>query len=105
MLVDIAEERGGSALDVRYFDEDICQFPLFPFIKPLRVAEMGVVYTIMWLGAIGIMLGYHFKLSCLMYSVCYWYVLLLNKATWNNHSYLFGLCGILFLVSDADKAL
>ncbi|KAL5293204.1 GGCX family protein [Megaselia abdita] len=104
MLVDIAEERGGSDLDVRYFDENICQFPLFPFIKPLSVPKMGAVYTIMWLGAIGIMLGYKFKLSCLMYSVCFWYILLLNKATWNNHSYLFGLCGFLFFISDADKA-
>lgn len=105
MLVDTAEERGGSALDVRYFDENICQFPLFPFITHLSVSQMGAVYTVMWLGAIGIMFGYKFKLSCILYSACYWYILLLNKATWNNHSYLFGLCGILLSVSDADKTL
>lgn len=105
MLIDVAEERGGSSLDVRYFQDGICQFPLFPFIRPMNVPQMGVVYGVMWLGAIGIMLGYRFRVSCLMYTICYWYILLLNKASWNNHSYLFGLCGILFFVSDADRSL
>nr|CAH0102859.1 unnamed protein product [Daphnia galeata] len=43
-----------------------------------------------------------FKLSCLSFSVSYWYVLLLDKTSWNNHSYLYGLLSILLLFSSAN---
>nr|CAH0104986.1 unnamed protein product [Daphnia galeata] len=43
-----------------------------------------------------------FKLSCLSFSVPYWYVLLLDKTSWNNHSYLYGLLSILLLFSSAN---
>uniref|UniRef100_T1GL29 Vitamin K-dependent gamma-carboxylase n=1 Tax=Megaselia scalaris TaxID=36166 RepID=T1GL29_MEGSC len=49
MLIDVAEERGGSSLDVRYFQDGICQFPLFPFIRPMNVPQMGVVYGVIGL--------------------------------------------------------
>lgn len=50
MLLDIPEERSGRDLDLRWGEPKDCRFPLFPFIKPLSLARMGLVYGLMWLG-------------------------------------------------------
>lgn len=129
MVLDIHIERGFSEVDHRFGDFTQCHFPLFDFVKPLTFQWMCMLYLLMWLGkfiviiytssavslfgfsklisfwltgACGIMLGYNFKLSCLSFSVPYWYVLLLDKTSWNNHSYLYGLLSILLLFSSAN---
>lgn len=102
MLIDIAEERGGGQLDVRYGEPQHCHFPLFNGMQALDYPLMGCVYLCMWFGALGIMLGYRFRASCLMFVSCYWYIFLLNKPAWNNHSYLFGLVGSLLLFTQAN---
>lgn len=55
------------------------------------------------LGAMGMVLGYRFRLSCLCYLVAYWYVFLLDKSHWNNHSYLFGLIATQLTLSGAHR--
>ncbi|CRK95801.1 CLUMA_CG009257, isoform A [Clunio marinus] len=100
MLLDIPEERSGD-LDLRWGDPKDCRFPLFSFIKPLTLPKMGLVYCTMWLGALGITLGYKFKASCLAFVLTYWYIFLLDKSSWNNHSYLYGLIAFIFLFTDA----
>lgn len=50
MLMDIPEERGGSEIDIRWGEHRDCHFPLIPFIKPMPLPWMGVVYGAMWLG-------------------------------------------------------
>lgn len=102
MLIDIAEERGGGQLDVRFGEPHHCHFPLFNGIHALDYPLMGCVYLAMWLGAMGIMLGYRFRISCLSFVTCYWYIFLLDKPAWNNHSYLFGLVGTLLLFTRAN---
>lgn len=103
MLIDIPEERGGAFIDMRWGNSRMCQFPLIHGLKPLGLAGMGLVYLAMWIGAIGITLGYQFKKFCLLFVVTYWYVFLLDKTVWNNHSYLYGLCGIIFLATSSDN--
>ncbi|XP_011294794.3 vitamin K-dependent gamma-carboxylase [Musca domestica] len=103
MLIDMAEERGGGNLDVRFGEPLHCHFPLFDSIQVFSFPIMGCIYLCMWLGAIGIMLGYRFRLSCLAFVIPYWYIFLLDKPAWNNHSYLFGLVGILLLFSQANR--
>lgn len=49
MLLDIPEERSGD-LDLRFGMPTDCRFPLFPFIKPLSLPKMGLVYFCLWLG-------------------------------------------------------
>lgn len=51
------------------------------------------------------MLGYRFRLSCLLFAAPYWFVLLLDKSRWNNHSYLFGIVAILLSRSSAHHYL
>lgn len=105
MLIDIPEERGGGDLDFHWGDPSGCKFPLFNGMEPMSYPRMGIVYCIMWLGALGIMLGYRFRLTSLMFVASYWYVFLLDKSAWNNHSYLYGLLGTVFLFTDAHKFL
>lgn len=50
MLVDLAEERGGSDIDLRWGEPKDCHFPLFPILKPFSYPYMALLYGIMWLG-------------------------------------------------------
>lgn len=123
MMIDIVEERGGSELDLKWGEPRDCHFPLFTQLKPLSFAYMSLLYGVMWLGkyedrdapddfkafcgflvgAAGMALGYKFRISSAMFCVPYWYLLILDKSYWNNHSYLYGLIGILMLCSSANN--
>lgn len=54
-------------------------------------------------GAVGIMLGCFYRLSCLMFISTYWYIFFLDKTAWNNHSYLYGLIGFQLTFMDANR--
>jgi hypothetical protein len=56
-------------------------------------------------GACGIMLGYKFRMSTFLFGLPYWYILLLDKSFWNNHSYLFGIVTMLLMGSSANHYL
>ncbi|KAG7282608.1 hypothetical protein CRUP_018727 [Coryphaenoides rupestris] len=80
-----------------------CIFPLFSFLEPLPMDWMYLVYVVMLCGALGIMLGCFYRLSCLMFVSTYWYVFFLDKTAWNNHSYLYGLIGFQLMLMDANR--
>ncbi|XP_042328473.1 vitamin K-dependent gamma-carboxylase isoform X2 [Sceloporus undulatus] len=104
MALDIPQERGLSYLDHKYLDGlQVCRFPLFNFLEPLPLDWMYLVYMVMLLGALGIMLGCFYRTSCLLFLVPYWYVFFLDKTTWNNHSYLYGLFGFQLLFMNANR--
>lgn len=49
--MDVPQERGLGHLDQRYLDGlDVCRFPLLPFLQPLPLDWMYLLYTIMFLG-------------------------------------------------------
>lgn len=51
MALDVPQERGLGHLDQRYLDGlDVCRFPLLPFLQPLPLDWMYLLYTIMFLG-------------------------------------------------------
>ncbi|KAK7895714.1 hypothetical protein WMY93_021039 [Mugilogobius chulae] len=104
MAIDITQERGLSHLDWKYLDgAPVCRFPLFNFLHPLPLDWMYFVYLVMFLGAVGIMLGCFYRLSCLMFLSTYWYVFFLDKTAWNNHSYLYGLIGFQLTLMDGNR--
>ncbi|XP_052029894.1 vitamin K-dependent gamma-carboxylase isoform X4 [Apodemus sylvaticus] len=104
MLLDIPQERGLSSLDRKYLDGlDVCRFPLLDALRPLPLDWMYLVYTIMFLGALGMMLGLCYRLSCVLFLLPYWYVFLLDKTSWNNHSYLYGLLAFQLTFMDANR--
>ncbi|KAB1256706.1 Vitamin K-dependent gamma-carboxylase [Camelus dromedarius] len=103
MVLDIPQERGLSSLDRRYLDGlDVCRFPLLDALQPLPLDWMYLVYTIMFLGALGVMLGLCYRISCVLFLLPYWYVFLLDKTSWNNHSYLYGLLAFQLTFLDAN---
>ncbi|NWQ71961.1 VKGC carboxylase, partial [Neopipo cinnamomea] len=104
MALDVPQERGLGHLDQRYLDGlEVCRFPLLPFLQPLPLDWMYLLYTIMFLGALGIMLGCCYRLSCVAFLCPYWYLFLLDKTSWNNHSYLYGLLGFQLALLGADR--
>nr|CAH7738498.1 unnamed protein product [Callosobruchus chinensis] len=102
MLCDLPEERGGSDIDIRWGNPKDCHFPLFPIMIIPTYPWMCLMYFVMSVGATGIMLGYKFRLSTLLFGIPYWYILLLDKSYWNNHSYLYGIVTILLVGSSAN---
>lgn len=101
MLLDIPDERGLGEADIRWGDPDECRFPLFNFLEVPPLHWMCMIYFIMWIGAFGIMLGAFFKISCVLFLLPYWYIFILDKTAWNNHSYLYGVLAVLFLATDS----
>jgi vitamin K-dependent gamma-carboxylase len=104
MMLDIPNERGMTEADIE-FSSGECIFPLFDFLKPLPAEWMLIVYGVMFLGAFGIMIGFKYRFSCLCFLIPYWYLFFLDKTTWNNHSYLYGLIGLQLLLNDANRFL
>ncbi|XP_074020385.1 vitamin K-dependent gamma-carboxylase [Numenius arquata] len=104
MALDVPQERGLGHLDQRFLDGlDVCRFPLLPFLRPLPLDWMYLLYAVMFLGALGIMLGFCYRLSCAAFLGPYWYLLLLDKTSWNNHSYLYGLLAFQLALLGADR--
>lgn len=121
MTIDTLMERGGLDLAQRWGQGYYCHFPLVHFLNPPSLSDMKGIYFIMWIGkslkrrpkkevlgrnlpgALGIALGYKFRLSAILFCGPYWYLLMLDKSYWNNHSYLFGVIGLLFLGSSASN--
>ncbi|XP_033108157.1 vitamin K-dependent gamma-carboxylase-like [Anneissia japonica] len=102
IIIDIPQERGMASISRRWGDPQQCHFPLFYFLSPLPVDWMYVIYLLMFLGALGLTIGFLYRLSCLTFVLTYWYIFLLDKSVWNNHSYLYGLIGLQFLFIDAN---
>ncbi|XP_023940205.2 vitamin K-dependent gamma-carboxylase [Bicyclus anynana] len=102
MLFDIPDERGGAVMDLRWGDPMVCHFPLVPFITAVPMPYMALVYATLWFGALGIALGYRYRLSAWLFTLSYWYLFLIEKSFWNNHSYLFGLVALLLACTEAN---
>ncbi|XP_058795770.1 vitamin K-dependent gamma-carboxylase isoform X2 [Phymastichus coffea] len=103
MVIDVVEERGLGHVDVKWGDPDTCYFPLIHGLRPLALPWMVLVYALMWLGAFGIMLGYRFKIACGLFVLPYYYLFLLDKSYWNNHSFLYGIVTLLLWVGGANR--
>ncbi|CAH0700194.1 unnamed protein product [Spodoptera exigua] len=102
MLFDIPDERGGASMVKRWGDPNTCHFPLLPFITSVGMPYMALVYAALWIGALCIMLGYRFRVAAPVFTACYWYLFLIEKSFWNNHSYLFGLVAMLLSCTEAN---
>ncbi|OAD57753.1 Vitamin K-dependent gamma-carboxylase, partial [Eufriesea mexicana] len=103
MVLDIVEERGLGDIDIKWGDPMDCHFPLIHGMKAPPLPWMILIYAIMWMGAFGIMLGTRFKIACACFVIPYWYIFLLDKSYWNNHTYLYGIVGALFWGTEANK--
>ncbi|CAG2115458.1 unnamed protein product [Medioppia subpectinata] len=101
LLIDIVYERGLSRAETIWSDPNECRFPLFDALEVLPFRWMCAIYALMFIGNVGIILGLKYRISCIVYLMCYWYLFLLDKSRWNNHSYLFGLLVTLLSTTDS----
>ncbi|CAH3987282.1 unnamed protein product [Pieris brassicae] len=88
-------------MNSRWGNPDTCHFPLIPFVTAVPMPYMALVYLVLWLGALGITLGYKYSLASWTFTIAYWYLFLIEKSFWNNHSYLFGLVSFLLSFTQA----
>lgn len=73
------------------------------YAKPFYPELFLLNCVFMFKGALGIMLGCFYRLSCLMFISTYWYIFFLDKTAWNNHSYLYGLIGFQLALMDGNR--
>ena len=103
MFIDCFVERGLHIADHKWTD-DGCQFPLFNWLKPLSSEWMTILQFVQGIGALFIFIGFRVRRTGWLFIIPYWYMFLLDKTHWNNHSYLFGLMGILFTIIESDQS-
>nr|XP_045599854.1 vitamin K-dependent gamma-carboxylase-like [Procambarus clarkii] len=103
MVLDVPQERGLGVADVKWGDPNTCRFPLLSFLTPPPLPYMVLLYGLLLLCAALMVVGWRWRAVCTTFVACYWYVFLLDKTTWNNHSYLYGLLASILLVSDPHR--
>ncbi len=78
-------------------------YEFFPFVSPLPGQWMYVLFVAMGLFALGMALGFFYKLSSFLFFLTYTYVFLLDKTPYNNHYYLISLLSFLLIFADAQR--
>ena len=66
---------------------------------------MILLQFIQGIGAACICLGFRVRKTGWLFIIPYWYMFLLDKTHWNNHSYLFGLMGLIFTLTDRNVVI
>lgn len=75
----------------------------FDFIQPLPGYGMYAFYIIMGLFGVGVLVGYKYRLSIIMFTLMWWYTYLMQKSAYNNHYYLLLLLCIFMMIVPAHK--
>ncbi|MFD1553033.1 HTTM domain-containing protein [Putridiphycobacter roseus] len=74
----------------------------FEWIKPFGATGMYLVFFLLIISALGILLGYRYRLSILLFFLCFTYIELLDKTTYLNHYYFVSLVSFLMLFLPAN---
>lgn len=75
----------------------------FDFIQPLPDIWMYVFFILMGFFGLGVMLGYKYRFSIIMFSLMWIYTYLMQKTGYNNHYYLLILLCIFMSIVPAHK--
>jgi len=102
MVHDVFNERHMADLGNVWHDGRLCYFTLFDFVEPLPLNWMFIIHVFMAIGALCIGLGLFFNYAIWLHIIPYWYVFFLDKTTWNNHTYLFGLVSLMLSFTSAN---
>lgn len=74
----------------------------FEWVKPFGATGMYLVFIIMALAALCIILGYRYRLSMVLFFLCFTYVELIDKTTYLNHYYFVSLVSFLMIFLPAN---
>jgi vitamin K-dependent gamma-carboxylase len=78
---------------------------LFPWVAPLPPALMYVLFAALAACAVGIAIGYHYRVCAALFFLGFTYVELIDKTTYLNHYYLVSLLsGLLVVMPDHRTA-
>lgn len=77
----------------------------FEWVKPLPVGGMKVVFIVMGVAAVGITIGFQYRLSALVCCGLFTYQFLIDKAYYLNHYYLTCLLTLLLVFIPAHRSL
>lgn len=79
----------------------------FDWVRPLSENGMYVVFLLLGLSATGILLGFRYRLSAVLFFISFTYVELLDKTNYLNHYYFISLISFLmiFLPAAGDFSL
>ena len=80
-------------------------FPYYGFewVQPLGDAGMHAIFWIMALAALGIMLGFFYRISSLLFFLSFTYVELIDKTNYLNHYYFVSIVALLLVVVPAHR--
>lgn len=78
-------------------------YEFFPFISPLPGQGMYWLFAAMGLFALGIALGFYYRIASFLFFLSYSYVFLLDKSPYNNHYYLIILLSFLLIFVEANR--
>lgn len=78
-------------------------FPFVAWAKPWPGIGMYIHFAVMALAALGIALGYRYRLSACLYFLTFTYVELLDKTRYLNHYYLISILSFLFILLPLNR--
>ncbi len=76
----------------------------FNWVKPLGYYGMHALFLLTLLGAVGIMLGYFYRLSACLFFMCFTYIELIDKTNYLNHYYFVSLMAFLLILVPAHRS-
>lgn len=76
----------------------------FDFIHPLSPNGMYLVFILMIFGAIGIILGFLYRYSALLFFITFTYAELIDKTNYLNHYYFVSIVAFILIFLPAGKA-
>ncbi len=75
---------------------------LFPWVAPLPPLFMYILFGMLIVAAVGIAVGYHYRVCATLFFLGFTYVELIDKTTYLNHYYLVSLLSGLLIVMPAS---
>lgn len=89
------------------FDTSAFQFPYigFEWIQAIPDPYFSIIMLLSLAGALGIIFGYKYRLSAVLFWIGFTYLFFLEKSHYLNHGYLFIWIGFLMIFLPADRAV
>jgi hypothetical protein len=75
----------------------------FEWVKPLNEVGMHALFIIMLISALGIMVGFFYRISAILFFLSFTYVELIDKTTYLNHYYFVSLVSFLLIFVPANR--
>jgi len=75
----------------------------FSWIQPFPGIGMYIVYAVMIISALGILLGFFYRIAAILFFLSFTYVELLDKTNYLNHYYFVSIVSLLMCILPANK--